>query len=124
MSEVAALRSDSATVAFERERDAAQGVLYYYKAAAAVSEGAQRERTPSPCRFLNLAACRAPALQFAAASGQGLEKRGGHGVLPGEAEMEAVWQIHAKAGGAVLRRGHHLPVRQRLQGEYCVAPFR
>ena len=124
MSEVAALRSDSATVAFERERDAAQGVLYYYKAAAAVSEGAQRERTPSPCRFLNLAACRAPALQFAAASGQGLEKRGGHGVLPGEAEMEVVWQIHAKAGGAVLRRGHHLPGRQRLQGEYCVAPFR
>ena len=55
-------------------------------------------------------------------------------MLPGEAEMdmEVVWQIHAKAGGAVLRRVHHLPVRrpvlglqwQRLQGEYCVAPFR
>lgn len=49
--------------------------------------------------------------------------------------MEVVWQIHAKAGGAMLlRRGHrHLLLRrsvlglqcQRLQGEeYCVAPFR
>jgi len=46
LSEVAALRSDSATVAFQRERDAAQGVLYYK--AAAVSEGAPRERTPPP----------------------------------------------------------------------------
>lgn len=58
-------------------------------------------------------------------------------MLPGEAEadaeVEVVWQIHAKAGGVVRRRGH-LPVRrsvlglrwqrQRLQGEYCVAPFR